>query len=175
MKNKIKKKGRKAFRPDSNDVGLICNAARNMHGYKRNAWYNLSCRLQTYCHWSTNEKLSVSWQFSETYVVTSYSSGWRKDAVNQCLVFGSPVYDQTHRFNLLYISLCIKGDKWTQQARPPGLSPHQPCRRHCHEVSRLGLHFFSPVAVFVLNVLGKVWDNHTGVCLRYARPSPRWK
>ena len=36
---------------------------------------------------STNEKLSVSSQFSENYGVASYGSGWRKDVVNQCLEF----------------------------------------------------------------------------------------
>ena len=30
---------------------------------KETTWYNLSCLLQTYCHLSTNEKLSVSWHF----------------------------------------------------------------------------------------------------------------
>ena len=34
---------------------------------------------QTYCHLSTNEKLS------EMYGITSYGSGWRKDVVNQSL------------------------------------------------------------------------------------------
>ena len=36
--------------------------------YKKNAdWYDLSVWLQSYCHSRTNEKLSFSWQFSETY------------------------------------------------------------------------------------------------------------
>ena len=45
------------------------------------------------CKWpalfclSTNEKLLVCWQFSGTYDVTKYGSGWRKDVVNQCLEF----------------------------------------------------------------------------------------
>ena len=34
------------------------------------------------------KKLLVSWQFSGTYGVTKYGSGWRKDVVNQCLEFG---------------------------------------------------------------------------------------
>ena len=38
---------------------------------------------------STNEKLSVDSSVSETCSVTSYSSGWSKDAVNQCLEFGA--------------------------------------------------------------------------------------
>ena len=29
----------------------------------------------------------VSWQFSETYGVTKYGSGSRKDVVNRCLEF----------------------------------------------------------------------------------------
>ena len=36
---------------------LICDDISNMGSYKRNAWYNLSCLLQIYCHLSTNEKL----------------------------------------------------------------------------------------------------------------------
>ena len=32
----------------------------NVGGLKGNAWYNLSCLLQTYCHLSTSQKLSVS-------------------------------------------------------------------------------------------------------------------
>ena len=35
-----------------------------------------------------NKKLLVSWQFSGTYGVIKYGSGWRKDIVNQCLEFG---------------------------------------------------------------------------------------
>ena len=57
----------------------------NVGAYKRNAWYNLICLLQTYYLLSANEKLSVSWQFSETCGVISYSNGWRKGVVNQCL------------------------------------------------------------------------------------------
>ena len=40
-------------------------------------------------HVIVNEKLLVGWQFSGPYDVTKYSSGWRKDVVNQCLEFGS--------------------------------------------------------------------------------------
>ena len=39
-----------------------------------------------------NKKLLVSWQFSGTYGVTKYGSGWRKDVVNQRLEFVS-LYD----------------------------------------------------------------------------------
>ena len=35
-------------------------------------------------HVIVNEKLLVGWQFSGPYGVTKYSSGWRKDVVNQC-------------------------------------------------------------------------------------------
>ena len=34
----------------------------------------MSCLLQNYCHLSNNEKLSVSWQFFETYGVINYGS-----------------------------------------------------------------------------------------------------
>ena len=48
--------------------------------------------LQTYCSLSIIEKqtkkLSVNWQSLETYGVTNYGSGWRKDVVNLCLEFG---------------------------------------------------------------------------------------
>ena len=56
---------------------------------KTNIWYNLSCPLQTYCHFSNTEKLFVSWQFFETYGIINYGSGWRRDVVNQCLEFES--------------------------------------------------------------------------------------
>ena len=35
------------------------------------------------------KKLLVSWQFSGTYGITKYGSGWRKDVVTQCLEFDS--------------------------------------------------------------------------------------
>ena len=38
--------------------------------------------------WVPTKKLLVSWQFSGTYGVTKYGSGWRKDVINQCLEFG---------------------------------------------------------------------------------------
>ena len=61
-----------------------------MGGYKRTAWQNLNCLLQTCCHLSTNQKLSVSWQFFDTYGVINYGRGWRRDVVNQCLELGIP-------------------------------------------------------------------------------------
>ena len=61
---------------------FICACVSDVVSYKRNVAYSLSCLLQTY-------KLFVSWQFFETYGVVNYGSGWRKDAVNQCLEFGS--------------------------------------------------------------------------------------
>ena len=54
------------FRPDSNDFDFICAGVSNVGGYQRNARYNLSSLLHTYCHLNTNEKLSVSWQVFET-------------------------------------------------------------------------------------------------------------
>ena len=58
-----------------------------MGGYKRNTLNDLSC--QTHCHLSTKEKLSVSWQFFETYGVINDCSGWRNEVINQCLEFGT--------------------------------------------------------------------------------------
>ena len=43
--------------------------------------------LQHYCHFSTNEKLFVNWQFSKTLW---RSNSWRKAVVNQCLEFDVP-------------------------------------------------------------------------------------
>ena len=88
------KKKEEEFRLDSNDFGFIkfCAGISNISGYKRNAWYNLSCLLQGYFHLSTNEKLFVSWQFFQTYGVISYGSGWKKD-VNQCLEFNRSAVD----------------------------------------------------------------------------------
>ena len=56
---------------------FIFAGVSNMGGNKSNAWYNLSCLSQIYCHLSSNEKLSVSWQFRETYGVTNYGNGGR--------------------------------------------------------------------------------------------------
>ena len=36
--------------------------------------------------WAPTRKLLVSWQFSGTYGVTKYGSGWRKDVVNHAVV-----------------------------------------------------------------------------------------
>ena len=47
----------------------------------------MSCLLQTYCHLSISENLSVSAHFSETYGVINYGSGWRKNVVNQSLEY----------------------------------------------------------------------------------------
>ena len=71
-KEREKKKGV----PSSNDFAFIYAGVSNVGSYKGNAWYNPSCLLQTYCHLSTNEKLSVSWQFFETYGVISYGGVW---------------------------------------------------------------------------------------------------
>ena len=63
----------------------------------KNAWYNLSYLLQTYCHISTTttnnnkwhqQQLSFGWQFFETCMWRNqFDRGWRKDVVNQCLEF----------------------------------------------------------------------------------------
>ena len=72
---------------NSNEFGFISDSVSNVGSYKRNTWCNLSCPLQTYCHLITNEKLYASWQFSETYGIINYGTGWRKDKVNQCPPF----------------------------------------------------------------------------------------
>ena len=77
----------------------------NVGSYKRNAWYNLGCLLQAYDHLSTNKKLSISRQFFQTYGVISYSSGWTKDGVNQCLEFGSLL----ERICVGYLHLQVRG------------------------------------------------------------------
>ena len=63
-------------------------ARSNVGGYEWNTWhiYKSICLLQTYCHLSTSENLSISWQLLETYGVINYGSGWRKD-VSKCLEF----------------------------------------------------------------------------------------
>ena len=80
-------------------LGLIYHLVGNRHKIKHwliDTWYNLSCLLQTCCHLSTNETLSVSWQllfyiyiffFILAYGLISYGSGWRKDVENPCLEF----------------------------------------------------------------------------------------
>ena len=50
---------------DSTDSGFNSAGIRTVGGYKRNALYHLSRLLQSYYHLSTNEKLSVSWEFWE--------------------------------------------------------------------------------------------------------------
>ena len=47
--------------------------------------------------WAPTKKLLVSWQFSGPYGITKYSSGWRKDVVNQCLEFVSYAVSSTTR------------------------------------------------------------------------------
>ena len=42
----------KNSRLDSNDFGFISN----VNGYKRNAYYNLTCMLQTYCYFEHTQK-----------------------------------------------------------------------------------------------------------------------
>ena len=56
----------------------FCAGKSDVSGYKRNAWYNLSVTnlLPSKHQWKT---------VRETYGVTNYGSGWRKDVVNQCL------------------------------------------------------------------------------------------
>ena len=71
----------------ANDCGFICAGVNFVGGYKWHALFYLSCLQQTYYCFKTNKKLLVSWQFSGPYGATKYGSGWRKDAVNQCLEF----------------------------------------------------------------------------------------
>ena len=49
-------------------------------------------QLHTYCHLSTNEKLTV---ISETYGLASYCNGWRKNVVNRYLERGSNCVNYT--------------------------------------------------------------------------------
>ena len=76
----------------SHDFGLICAGVSNTGTYKTNAWHNLNCLLHNSCHLITNEKLSVSRQFSETCGIISGGSGWRKTVVNQCLEFDTSLW-----------------------------------------------------------------------------------
>ena len=69
VKKKRKKRGKKkgggggeAFRLVSNDFGFICAVVNNVNAYKRNVRYHSICLLQTHCHLSTIEELSVSGQ-----------------------------------------------------------------------------------------------------------------
>ena len=65
---------------------FICDGVSNVDGYKTKTkkldtiW--VVCNKLT-AIWAP--KCQLSWQFSETYGVTSYGSGWRKDVVKQCL------------------------------------------------------------------------------------------
>ena len=43
-------------------------------------WYNLSCLLQPYCYLSTNENV-IQLTVWETFGVTNYGNGWRKDVI----------------------------------------------------------------------------------------------
>ena len=68
------KKKKKKFYLDSHDIGFICAGISNVGGYKSNAWYNLSCTLQTstwvWCspwynchvwfHWVLKTQLSIN-------------------------------------------------------------------------------------------------------------------
>ena len=61
----VKKK--KSVPSQLNEFGFICAGISSVGGYKRNAWYNLTCLLQTYSHLSTNKKLSFSWVFRDQW------------------------------------------------------------------------------------------------------------
>ena len=45
-----------------NDFGFIQAAESNAGNYRRNAWYNQSCLLQTYCHLCTNQLPDSFWR-----------------------------------------------------------------------------------------------------------------
>ena len=71
---------------DPDNFGFICAGESDVGGSERNTRHSLSCLLQIYCYLSTNESPSVTWwQFSKTYGVTNYGSGWRNDVVNPVL------------------------------------------------------------------------------------------
>ena len=73
----------KEFRLDSNDFDFICTGESIVDGYKKEKLTNLRDCYKLTAIFSTNEKLFVSWQFSETYSIFSYGSGWRKDVGNR--------------------------------------------------------------------------------------------
>ena len=55
------KKKKKKFHLDPKDFGCICTGANSMGSYKRDSRsLYFTCLLQTYCHLSTNEKVSIS-------------------------------------------------------------------------------------------------------------------
>ena len=68
---------------DSNDLGSVCSGISNVGGYKRNAWYNLTCLLQTCCHLRSKEKLSVGWHCDSSV----FRDRWR-DQLRQWLEEG---------------------------------------------------------------------------------------
>ena len=99
-------------------IGFVTDGVSNVGCYKRNAWYKLSCPLQTSFLLSTDEKQFVNLQLffeihfivalrpqkppglergvqnshldfhTETYGVINYGSGCRKDVGNQWLELG---------------------------------------------------------------------------------------
>ena len=84
--------GWKKFPSQFEQVWLFCAgvSVMNVGGYQRTvAWYNLSCLCYykpQLLHEYLNAK-TVSWQFLETYSITSRGSVWREDVVTWCLEF----------------------------------------------------------------------------------------
>ena len=56
---------KKDFHLSSNRFGFICDGVSNVDSYNRNAQYNLSCLLQSYCYLSTNKRPMVLWLFKK--------------------------------------------------------------------------------------------------------------
>jgi len=79
----------------SNNFVLICAGVSTVSINRNAAWYDLSClcgykltAILTFEHQQL--KLSGSWKLLETYGLTIYGSGWRKDVVSCKLMFGTP-------------------------------------------------------------------------------------
>ena len=131
----------------------------NVGGYKRSAWYNPSCLLQTYCHLSINKKMSVTWQFFKTYGIINYGSGWKK------AVCCKPVQGLTVEQGLTttecnpqpYLELfCRSQGCLTQEV---GSSPH-------HSLQRLGTHSGFPPS----GDQPRRWWCHRAPCQPWPRP-----
>ena len=55
------------FHPANEKSEDLPHAAISTARQNSKFWYDVSCLLQTHCHLSTKEKLSMSWEFSDTY------------------------------------------------------------------------------------------------------------
>ena len=69
------------FRLEPDEFGFICAGVSNAGGHKRNT----RCSLEL----SDRNILPFEQQRKTFRLLTNYASGWRKDVINQCWVFGS--------------------------------------------------------------------------------------